>query len=173
MATDAYGAGDAFAVPLRDGGFAVGVIARATAAGTLFGYFFAPRHENFPSSDVTRKLISTEAVLVGKFGHLGLSRGPTATNGRWQIIGSISGWDERQWPLPAFVRPDPIRGGSFLVTYDDADLLSEREVKYFPPGVELEGPADGLMGAGLVEIRLTRLLAEPTQHGTDAGIGGD
>jgi hypothetical protein len=103
--------------------------------------------------------VASDAVLVGKFGHLGLSRGPTVTNADWIVIGRIPDWEPAKWPLPAFVRPEPIRGGSFLVTYDDGDLLRESDLKYFPPGIVLDGPQDGLMGAGFVEIRLTRLLA--------------
>ncbi len=154
-----FGPGDVFAVPLRSGGYGLGVIARETTGRTLFGYFFGPVHEDVPGAELLPRLVAADAVLVGRFGHLGLSRGPTASNGDWITIGRIPDWDPANWPLPAFVRAEPIRGGAFLVTYDESDLLRERDVRYFPPGVVLDGPEDGLMGAGFVEIRLTRLLA--------------
>ena len=40
MATVRYREGDWFAVPLRDGGFGVGVIARANPKAALLGYFW-------------------------------------------------------------------------------------------------------------------------------------
>ena len=39
-----YSEGSVFLVPLRNGGYARGVVARATGEGKgLFGYFFGPR----------------------------------------------------------------------------------------------------------------------------------
>jgi len=45
MQEPSYSEGDWFAVPLRGGGFAAGVIARAMPRkeGVLLGYFFGPR----------------------------------------------------------------------------------------------------------------------------------
>src|SRR5262249_16153212 len=40
--------GECLAIPLRDGGFAIGVVARANATGVLLGYFFGPRRDVVP-----------------------------------------------------------------------------------------------------------------------------
>jgi hypothetical protein len=40
--------GDGFAVPLRDGGYAIGVVARMDRKGSVLGYFFGPRYDEPP-----------------------------------------------------------------------------------------------------------------------------
>jgi hypothetical protein len=46
-----YNEGDWFAVPLREGGFAIGVIARVMPRkeGVVLGYFFGPRRNAVPT----------------------------------------------------------------------------------------------------------------------------
>jgi hypothetical protein len=147
-----YSEGDWFAVPLRDGGFAVGVVARANPKAALLGYFFGPRREAVPSLEELAALKASDADLVGKFGHLGL------TKGKWPIIGRIPDWDRNDWPMPVFVRYEELTGRSFNVFYDNDDpakLVREEQVA---PGAGEQGPKDGLMGAGYVERVLTRLL---------------
>ena len=146
-----YGEGDWFAVPLRTGGYAVGLIARANRGGVLLGYFFGPRRTIVPPLDAIAELKPDKAVLVRKFGHLGL------TQGRWPLIGRLGGWDRRDWPMPVFVRCEELTGRSFRVFYDDDDpnkLLREEQVSRG----EARGPKDGLMGAGFAEKALTTLL---------------
>ena len=63
-----YGEGDWFAVPLREGGFAAGVVARANPKAVLLGYFFGPRRAAVPSVEEVSRLRPDDAVLVGKFG---------------------------------------------------------------------------------------------------------
>lgn len=152
MARGKYREGDWFAVPLREGGFGVGLIARANPKGVLLGYFFGPREGEIPSLDQVGELAATDAVLVGTFGHLGL------TQGKWPIVGRRDDWDRLAWPMPAFVRYEELTGRSFKVFYDDDDpnlLLREEQIA---AGVEEHGPADGMMGAGYVEKVLTALL---------------
>jgi hypothetical protein len=43
-----YREGDWFAVPLRNGGFAVGLVARANPKAALLGYFFGPKTKGYP-----------------------------------------------------------------------------------------------------------------------------
>jgi hypothetical protein len=143
--------GDWFAVPLRTDGFAVGVVARAGRGGVLLGYFFGPRRQAQPGIDDVSHLRAEQAVLVGRFGHLGL------TEGTWPLLGRARGWDRSTWPTPVFVRHDEMTGRTLHVRYDDSAsrLISETPVS---PGPADPAPQDGLMGAGFVEIRLTRLL---------------
>lgn len=145
--------GDWFAVPLRDGGFAVGVLARASRVGVLFGYLFGPRFEQVPRLEVVGTISPHDAVLVGKFGHLGLR------NGTWPHMGRLPHWNRVEWPMPPLIRYEELSGRSFKVYYDDNDpnrLLREDQI---PPGVAEQAPKDGLMGAGFVETRLTSLLS--------------
>lgn len=152
MVTQPYTEGDWFAIPLRTGGFALGIVARANPKGILLGYFFGPRRPEQPTLADASGLFPEQAILVGMFGHLGL-RG-----GSWPLLGREPAWDRTTWPTPIFVRYEELTGRSFHVRYDDADpgrLIGETLVA---PGVAEQGPTDGLMGAGFVEKRLTSLL---------------
>ncbi len=147
-----YTEGDWFAVPLREGGYALGVIARASRGGALLGYFFGPRRAEPPRLEDVAGLTPQAAVLVAMFGHLGL-RG-----GSWPLLGRDPGWNRASWPMPVFVRYEELTGRSLHVFYDDADpsrLLGERQVS---PGPAEQGPQDAMLGAGAVELRLTALL---------------
>ena len=147
-----YAEGDWFAVPLRDGTFATGVVARANRDGVLLGYFFGPRTAALPTIDDVQSLIPAGAALIGTFGHLGL-RG-----GSWPIIGRNT-WDRDCWPMPVFARYEELTGRWFNSYYDSDDpnrLVREVAVS---ASEAIGNPRDGLMGAGYVEIALTRLLA--------------
>lgn len=147
-----YGEGDWFAVPLRDGGFAVGIVARANPGGVLLGYFFGPRSAEVPTIDDVAELKPGDAALVAMFGHLGL------TQGKWPILGRVEGWDRADWPMPAFVRYEELTGRSFKVLYDDTDPNKLVREELIPPGEAEQGPKDGLLGAGYVEKALTDLI---------------
>jgi Immunity protein 26 len=151
MAKVNYREGDLFAVPLRDGGFATGVVARANPKAALLGYFFGPRREAIPTLADVASLKPNEAVLVGRFGHLGL------TQSTWPIIGRLTNWDRAEWPTPVFTRFEELSGRTFTAIYDDDDpakLLREE----LASGPAATGPNDGLMGAGYVERSLSALL---------------
>jgi len=70
-----YSEGSVFLVPLRDGGYARGVVARAGPKGKiLMGYFFGPRlatRDDMPLSD----LAPAQAILRMRFADLGLING--------------------------------------------------------------------------------------------------
>jgi hypothetical protein len=149
-----YRESDVFAVPLRDGGFAVGVVACSSAGSIILGYFFGPRHEVVPTSDVACQLNPTEPVLIRLVGALGL------LNGEWPIIGSIDNWESEKWPLPKFLHENPSRPEEcFLVTYNRKNLNAP-PVAVEPIDCALASgyPEDVMSGYGAVEIRLTRLL---------------
>lgn len=152
MPSHTYSEGDWFAVPLRDGGFALGIVARANAEAALLGYFFGPRRQEQPSLGDAAGLLPQQAVLVGRFGHLGIRRGT------WPLLGREPGWDRSTWPTPVFVRYEELTGRTFRVRYDDADPGRVIDETLVEPGPAEQGPKDGLMGAGFVEMRLTRLL---------------
>lgn len=144
--------GDCFGVPLREGGFASGVVARVGRSGVLLCYFFGPSSDVVPEPDTLVNLKPGDAILVGKVGDLGLSQG------KWPIVGPLPGWDRGEWPMPVFVRYEELTGRSFRVTYDDDDpnkVVREEQVE---PGAAEQAPKDGLMGAGFAEKVLTSLM---------------
>jgi hypothetical protein len=153
VATIKYAEGDCFGVPLRDGGFATGLVARANASGILLGYFFGPLREVPPEPVALESLRREDAILVGRFGHLGL------TGGTWPTLGRLPGWSRDDWPVPVFIRYEELSGRSFRVFYDDADPGSVLREEPTPAGEGEQGPKDGLMGAGFAEKVLTNLLS--------------
>lgn len=121
-----YSEGDWFAVPLKDGGYGIGLAARVGRRGAVFGYFYGPRHPNIPKSDDTQFLNAENAILLGIFGDLGL------LDSSWPIIRKSDEWDRTKWPLPAFGRIDSLDPNlGFRTVYEENNLLeiiSEKEV---------------------------------------------
>ena len=143
--------GTVFLVPLRDRGYAVGVVARISGEGHAFGYFFGPRINGAADAD-TYSLKASDAVLVGKFGDLELIRG------NWPEVDSIEPWDPSMWPMMSLARIDECAGKAWLSTYDDNfNCIGEKEITVDEAH---SYPYDRLMGAGSVEIRLTKLLGD-------------
>jgi len=145
-----YREGTWFAVPLRRGGFAVGVVARTSREGkVLLGYFFGPRRRSVPSLADVQSSRPQDATLVVRFGDLSLIQG------EWPIVGDTR-LDRSSWTVPDFARTDPLSGRSWRVRYDDRDpnvVVSED-----PIVTEPALPRDGLYGAGAVEAALDRKL---------------
>ena len=111
-----YSEGSVCRVPLRDGGAARGVVARAPRRGkVLFGYFFGPRL-SATEPIRTDDLRPGEAALKLMFGDLGL------INGEWTLHGRVPNWDRSEWPMPDFVIRDPLgMRKPILVRYSDVD----------------------------------------------------
>jgi hypothetical protein len=149
-----YDEGDWFAVPLPNGGFAVGVIARAMPShgGVLLGYFFGPRRETTPTLEELSALSTSDAILVRKFGHLGL------VHQRWPNLGRIGRWDRTAWPIPTFGRFEELTGRAFKVIYDGNNPNRVLREKQIDPAELIDLPKDGLLGAGAVEKVLEGLL---------------
>lgn len=143
--------GDWFAVPLREGGYAVGVVARKDKGGILLGYFFGPRRETVPVHEEAARLSPGEAVLVTRFGHLGLR------DRTWPILGSVKPWSRDAWPIPEFCRTEGPGGRTWKVIYAD-DLATPAREERCSAEVASKLRPDRLAGAGAVEIRLTELL---------------
>jgi hypothetical protein len=149
-----YREGDWIAVPLRDDtGYGVGRIARvAPGARVLVGYFFDRKFDRLPRVADVHDLRPQHAVLVRKFGDLGLVKG------NWKVIGLGNEWQRAEWPIPAFGRQQP-DGRAFRVEYpDDNPNAVPREVPTSTAEVS-RLPQDGANGAGVIEILLTKQLA--------------
>lgn len=146
--------GDWFVVPLRTGGYALGLVARvASRGGILFGYFFGPKLQAVPDTAPSEQ-IRTEPVLLARFGDRLLAQG------RWPYLGRQAAWLRSSWPMPSFVRRDAVTGQTVKVSYSDTDPGEMLEECWSPPEAVEGLPSDGLWGAEAVEVRLTRLLAD-------------
>ena len=155
-----YREGQWFAVPLRDGGYAIGIIARGAykTRGGL-GYFFGPRHDAPPDEEAVQRLEPADAILIKRFGDLGI------IEGRWPLIASSRTFRREDWPLPKFARLDAVNSTrGWLVEYDyDIEGGGEGRIlrQSRRTAEELEGsPRDGFSGAGAIEITLSKLLSK-------------
>lgn len=147
-----YREGDVFAVPLDEGGYAVGVAARTNREGVVLGYFFGRRFAEPPKVDDLTELRSEDAVLLKAFGDLGL------VQGSWPVLGQMPGWRREAWPAPAFGRTEPLTGRLLRVEYRDDDPNSPpREVEVSRPEFETL-PEEGLAGFEFMQERLSRVL---------------
>lgn len=148
-----YSEGDCFLVPLRDGDYARGIVARRSNEGILFGYFFPPRITSVSEARVDNTMIPENAILCGQFGDLGLLKR------KWVLFASMRPWTRDHWPMPPFLRIDESSGHATLVYYDEDTLSSIREeVVDHNISACNSYPKDSVMGYGFVEIKLSRLL---------------
>lgn len=148
-----YKEGTWFAVPLRQGGYAVGLAARVTPKeNLLLAYFFGPKRENIPLLEELTPFTRDQAILVLMTGDLHL------INGQWQIIGQATDWNRSEWPIPKFVRHEEFTNRIYLLEYSDDDpstfirqtKITEEESKNLQE--------DTSSGSGAAEIKLTKLL---------------
>ncbi|MGH9438094.1 MAG: Imm26 family immunity protein [Terriglobia bacterium] len=148
-----YSEGSTFLVPLKNAGYVRGVVARATKKGkVLLGYFFGPR---LASTDGVswNDLDPTTPILRIRFGDLGL------INGEWPICGKVPNWNRADWPMPDFVRQDPLgRLRPVLVRYADIDPIHIEAERPVDDATGLE--PDSMYGYGAVEIELTKRLMQ-------------
>ncbi|MFY0639797.1 MAG: hypothetical protein JXR16_02045 [Bermanella sp.] len=147
-----YIPGTWFSVPLRKGGYALGVIVSVGDKGVLYGYFFKPKLTEIPNK-LAGSISLSECVLKAKFGHLGLSKG------RWKIIEKDNEWAKKGWGVEPMVRLDEDASIGFISHYNESlRLISEEKHKISSDLYKY--PRDSLLGAGAVEIRLTNILCE-------------
>ena len=148
-----YKEGDWFAVPLKDGGYALGIAARVSRGGAILGYFFGPRYQSVPSATQLHGLAASNASFIGIFGDLGL------LEGEWPLICKAEEWRRDSWPMPDFGRVDTDTQIAYRTTYNENRLTEQvKETK-----VSLQEaqslPEDGLFGSGALELQLNRLLS--------------
>lgn len=145
--------GDWIAVPLRGGGYALGLLARLQGKDTGLGYFFGPKVDAVPSGQGIAQLRPEDAVLVTKFGTVGIARGD------WKVVFAAQPWKREEWPIPAFRRTEPFTNRILKVIYAEGNLLTPAAELPISPDESADYPEDGSFGMGALEIRLTRLLA--------------
>ncbi|WP_218420071.1 Imm26 family immunity protein [Alteromonas lipotrueae] len=149
-----YSEGDCISIPLREGGYARGVVVRMNGSGIIFGYFFGPLVVNESDLAVDETLVPGREILRGQFGDLGL------LENEWKVIGRLGGFDRKEWSMPKFLRWEEGEATGVLCTYDENSLEPILEDVITIDDIDTKSyPVDRLMGYGSVEIRLTKLLA--------------
>lgn len=147
--------GSVFLVPLLAGDFGIGVLVRADGKGRAYGVFFKQRVSGANEVDVSG-IRYQDAILRCRFGDHGLH------TRRWIVIGSIPNWDTGQWRIPKFSRPHDNSGMRYVTEYDDSlNLMSE----VVAPATEtMDMPEDAQFGSGVVEVKLSKLLADQKEQ---------
>jgi hypothetical protein len=140
----------------------VGRVARLAPQGdVILAYFFGPRRKLVPKLDEIEHLEPSEAFKVIRVSELGL------VDGRWPIIGDSSRWERERWPIPAFIRREPmirasLRGATITpkawrVVYSEDDpnsVPAESCIAYETDGLE----PDRLYGHRAAEVYLSQIL---------------
>ncbi|QPJ62209.1 MAG: hypothetical protein G3M70_10135 [Candidatus Nitronauta litoralis] len=149
-----YSEGDCFSVPLSEGGYARGVVARMDGSGGIFGYFFGPKVEQFKKLVIDENIFPENAVLLGQFGDLGF------LEKKWEVIGRVSEWSREKWPMPLFLRFEEGSSVGYLSQYDENTLkiIGEQEVEIKKIDKK-KYPKDSLMGYGFVEKKIEMILS--------------
>lgn len=146
--------GDWIAVPLRQGGYALGLLARLHGKDTGLGYFFGPKFPVMPCEQDAAKLSPHDAILTAKFGTIGIAKGD------WKVVFPSRPWRREEWPIPAFRRVEPFTDRILRVVYAEGDLLTPVVELPVSPDEAAALPEDGSYGMGALEIRLTRILGD-------------
>lgn len=147
-----YREGSWFAVPLRQCGYAIGVVARVAPKGRIIlTYLFGPKRDVLPTISELNRLRAEDALRCIRAGDLGLIKG------EWPIIGESPNWVRDDWPMPLFVRRDSLSKRAWHLHYSDSDPSKlEREE---PASYQIDGLEESdLYGSGAVEIMMTKLL---------------
>ena len=138
--------GKIFVVPLKSGGFSIGLVARQSGS-ILLGYFFSTYFSVKPLEIDASIINKSNVCLVCLFGILGLK------NKEWTIIENLPNWDKNEWSVPKFKQKDPLLDMYYAVSYDD-DLNEISRIKISEEDAKtlFEG---GIHGSGVVEYILS------------------
>lgn len=146
-----YHEGSWFAVPLINGGYAAGLVARMSPQGKIMlAYLFGPKRAVMPTLADVQELKAGDALKAIRTGDMALA------NGRWPVLGEAAHFERNDWPVPVFIRRSDALKRAWQATYADDPAKPEREVSvpYETAGLE----TDSLFGYGSTELLLTKLL---------------
>ena len=148
-----YIEGTWFAIPLLQGGFGVGVVARAKGRGkVILAYFYGPWRATIPKLAEVENYKPQDAIRKIRVGNVGL------VEGNWPIIGRSELWKRSEWPMPVFIRRALLgHAKAWAVYYSDANPRKmEGETPVSPRTGGLE--EDGSYGDKATQKLLTYLL---------------
>lgn len=149
-----FGEGDWFGLPVKGGGWALGVIARRRPrSSALLGYFFGPRHPEPPVLADAEGLTAEDAAFVCIFGYLGFKKE------QWPVLGKLDDWNRDAWPMPVFTQTARGSVKPVRVFYDPDDPSKVIRRELIRPDEPTDGPESGSFGHVAVSIRLGNLLS--------------
>ncbi|MDR1141258.1 MAG: immunity 26/phosphotriesterase HocA family protein [Planctomycetaceae bacterium] len=149
-----YSEGDCFLVPLENGSYVRGVVARFSGDGKVFSFFFLPKYEHIADAIVDDYLTPVNSLYVGFHSDLGL------LDNRWKVFGKISPWIREDWVLPVLGFTDPTLGKWGELRYYDEITLQMCRQERVPIEKVINLPNDGCAGDGYIEGRITHIIQD-------------
>jgi hypothetical protein len=143
--------GDVFAVPLLQGGYVIGLVAREHKEITL-GYFFKTIFSAVPEELDTTDINRWPVAMIGKFSTLGIEEG------EWPLLKTNIVFKREDWPIPVLKMQDPLTEQYFAVLYDDTLVNEERYKITKEEADQLFG--HGNFGYGALQKKISSILAD-------------
>jgi hypothetical protein len=141
--------GKVFVVPLKNGGFSIGLVARQDK-NILLGYFFNTYFFEKPITVKDLIINKSNICLICLFSILGLK------NNEWTVIGSLPDWNKDEWAVPMFKQKDPLLDIYYAINYDDSlNEISKIKMSKEDANKLYNG---GIYGYGIVESILTKII---------------
>jgi hypothetical protein len=154
-----YREGQWFAIPIKDIGYCLGIIVRGSSKthGGL-GYFWSSITKNLPTEEDINKIKPSDAVLIARFGGLGIS------TGEWPLIQTSNKFVREDWPVPLFIRKLDFDEDKVLIIDYGQDFsgldLPKSEILVKKSKNYEKYPEDSLYGYKVVEAKLFKLLTK-------------
>ncbi len=167
VSNHAYSEGDFFAVPLRGGGYGVGIAVCVGPRGTVVGRFFGAVRDSIPPLSELEDLTEGDSIHVSHFRDSGLK------DGSWKLIGQHPNWASYEWPIPKFGWFQSPRDGSSGKMFEmelDENLRTIRQ-KTVSREIFDTLPYEGVVGPEAATITLTLALTRPGWKPKVPGLG--
>lgn len=156
-----YSEGDIFAVPLKTGGYGIGIAICLGLIHNVVARFFGQVRESLPSLEEFANTTESDSVHVEHFLDDGLR------DGSWKVIGQHPAWDAYEWPIPKFGWFQPANSSSSDTSEGRAFEmeLDENLRTYRQKEVSIDHfnslPYEILVSSKEVEITLALALTRP------------
>lgn len=146
-------------MPLSDGQFIAGVLARISPQGQQIGlgYFFDEIFSSKPSLEVLRDKRAADAREAVRFSTLSL------INGHWAVLGKCAGWNRSEWPMPSSVRQPCPTVTAFEVQFDDDDPLQVIASNRISCEVDKQLRTENIYGFEGIRIHMERLIGQDSK----------
>ena len=142
--------GQGLCIPLNDGTFALGIIARENPNKAILGYFLPRRFAQKPTS-VTADF-RLDLYWIHIFGI------PRTGKKDWETIPLAGVWDRDRWPVPPFSAYSEEDDMASLFYYNDTDLLTPVRTERCSPEVAKRYFQHSVANAAFIEDWLNMYL---------------